>query len=218
MLKAVIFDMDGTLVDSERVSALAWRDTMDRMNASVDAAQGMFRSFIGRTAASVTAELAEFLGGEDRAKEAFRIHAQMFDELSEDLLELKPAARESIAQLREAGLRIALATSTARPQALARLSRFDLQDAFDVITTGDEIENGKPAPDIFLKAAERLGVEPASCAVIEDSFNGVRAGHASGAHVFMVPDLVPPTPEITALCDAVLSSLEELAPAVSAVR
>lgn len=217
LIKAVIYDMDGTLVDSEIVSEAAWHRTSELMG--VDVPKTMIRSFIGRNAASVEGELAERLGGIDRAHEAFRIHAECFDELADTMLALKPSARESIDSLRAAGCRIALATSTGRVRALARLARFGLQDAFDSIICGDDgIKNGKPAPDIFLLAAERLSVEPALCAVVEDSFNGVRAGYAAGMHVFMVPDLLAPTDEIVAMCDAVLPSLTELPAAVADIR
>lgn len=215
-IKAVIYDMDGTLVDSERVSKAAWQRTAERMG--VDIPDAMTRSFIGRSVASVKDELAAQVGGVDRALEAFRFHAAYFDELSQDMLALKPGAHESIDRLRAFGCRIGLATSTDRERALARLARFGLEDAFDAITCGDDgIEHGKPAPDIFLLAAERLGTEPVSCAVIEDSFNGVRAGCAAGMHVFMVPDMLAPTNEIAAMCDAVLPSLTELFSAIETV-
>lgn len=92
-------------------------------------------------------------------------------------------AREALEELSTAGYPLALATSTYRAKAVPRLERFGLLDMFATMTTGDEIENGKPAPDIFLLAAERMGVEPANCAVVEDSHNGVRSGHAAGARV-----------------------------------
>ena len=126
-----------------------------------------------------------------------------------------PGAREALDELHAAGYPLALATSTYRSKAISRLDRFGLRDMFASITTGDEIENGKPAPDIFLLAAERMGVDPARCAVIEDSHNGVRSGHAAGAQVFMVPDMVPPTSEIEGMCAAILENLHELPGAIA---
>lgn len=216
-IKAAIFDMDGTLVDSERVAVKAWHGVADRMG--VDLPDSVINSMIGRNERSCREIVCKQLKGDrELAQEAFRVHVAIFDELCADELELKPGALESIDELRAIGCLVGLATSTPRVRAVARLERFGLADAFAAVVCGDQVERSKPAPDIFLTAAERLGVTPERCAVVEDSLNGVRAGHAAGMHVFMVPDLVAPTAEIEALCDAVLPSLHELVAAVSAVR
>lgn len=214
VLEAVIFDMDGTLVDSERVSQEAWKRAA--RDLGIELPGELIHSFIGRTAHSVHALMVEHLGGDDElAKECFRLHLVHFDQICETGLTLMPGAREALDELHAAGYPLALATSTYRSKAIPRLDRFGLRDMFASITTGDEIENGKPAPDIFLLAAERMGVAPARCAVIEDSHNGVRSGHAAGAQVFMVPDMVPPTSEIEGMCAAVLESLHELSGAIA---
>lgn len=214
VLEAVIFDMDGTLVDSERVSQEAWKRAA--RDLGIELPGELIRSFIGRTAPSVHALMVEHLGGDDElAKECFRLHLVHFDQICETDLTLMPGAREALDELHAAGYPLALATSTYRSKAIPRLDRFGLRDMFASITTGDEIENGKPAPDIFLLAAERMGVDPTCCAVIEDSHNGVRSGHAAGAQVFMVPDMVPPTSEIEGMCAAVLESLHELPGAIA---
>ena len=217
MITTVIFDMDGTLVDSEPLSRKAWYVTTERMG--VDIPTSMLESFLGRNAVSVEADLAAQLGGLEQAREAFRIHAEAFDELAPSMIKLMPFAREALVALRASGLKIGLATSTGRERAMARLALFDLQSAFDSITCGDDgFKHGKPAPDIFLLAAERLGSTPEDCAVVEDSFNGVRAGHAAGMHVFMVPDMMQPTAEVADMCEAVLPSLAELPAALDEVR
>lgn len=214
VLEAVIFDMDGTLVDSERVSQEAWKRAA--RDLGIELPGELIHSFIGRTAPSVHVLMVEHLGGDDElAKECFRLHLVHFDQICETDLTLMPGAREALDELHAAGYPLALATSTYRSKAIPRLDRFGLRDMFASITTGDEIENGKPAPDIFLLAAERMGVDPARCAVIEDSHNGVRSGHAAGAQVFMVPDMVPPTSEIEGMCAAVLESLHELPGAIA---
>lgn len=214
VLEAVIFDMDGTLVDSERVSQEAWKRAA--RDLGIELPGELIHSFIGRTAPSVHALMVEHLGGDDElAKECFRLHLVHFDQICETDLTLMPGAREALDELHAAGYSLALATSTYRSKAIPRLDRFGLRDVFASITTGDEIENGKPAPDIFLLAAERMGVDPTRCAVIEDSHNGVRSGHAAGAQVFMVPDMVPPTSEIEGMCAAVLESLHELSGAIA---
>lgn len=212
-IQAILFDMDGTLVDSERVGQKAWAATADEMG--IDIPEGLVRSFIGRPSHSCRAMLAEHLGGDvDLADRVFDLHIELFLRFVETDLELKPGAIEALEALKEAGYPLAIATSTARVRAVPRLERFDMLKYFDSVTCGDEIENGKPAPDIFIESARRLGVDPAACAVIEDSHNGVRSGYAAGAQVFMVPDLMAPTPEIESLCAAVLPSLHELPEAI----
>lgn len=212
-IQAILFDMDGTLVDSERVGQKAWAATADEMG--IDIPEDLVRSFIGRPSHSCRAMLAEHLGGDvDLADRVFDLHIELFLRFVETDLELKPGAIEALEALKEAGYPLAIATSTARVRAVPRLERFDMLKYFDSVTCGDEIENGKPAPDIFIESARRLGVDPAACAVIEDSHNGVRSGHAAGARVFMIPDIVAPTPEIEGMCAAVLPSLRELPAAI----
>lgn len=214
-IEAVIFDMDGTLVDSERLAVRAWFDAGARLGA--DLTPDVVHSFIGRNRVSVSELLAGFLHDEDLTQELLRTHMSCFDELCTTELALKTGARESIEALRAAGIAVGLATSTHRERAMPRLERFGLQDAFASITCGNDVERSKPAPDIFLKAAERMGFDPAVCAVVEDSFNGVCAGAAAGMHVFMVPDIVQPVDEIASRCDAVLDTLLDLPAAVAAV-
>lgn len=211
-IQAILFDMDGTLVDSERVGQKAWAATADEMGIEIP--DDLVRSFIGRPSHSCRALLVEHLGGDvDLANRVYDLHVELFLKFVETDLELKPGAIEVLEALKAAGYPLAIATSTARVRAVPRLERFDMLKYFDSVTCGDEIENGKPAPDIFIESARRLGYDPTACAVIEDSHNGVRSCHASGARVFMIPDIVAPTPEIEEMCAAVLPSLYEL-PAV----
>lgn len=216
-IKAVIFDMDGTLVDSETVSAAAWHRAA--RTKGIEIPDSLIRQFIGRNLQSYRSMLVEHVGGDEEfADELLEQHLQDFFDIAETSLELMPGARECLAALHEMGLPLALATSTRRAWALPRLQRFDMQDDFVTITCGDEVEKSKPEPDIFLTAAKSIDVDPADCAVIEDSFNGVRAGYASGAQVFMIPDLVEPDEEIKGMCSAVLASLHELPAAIESAR
>lgn len=216
MISTVIFDMDGTLVDTERVSQAAWKEAFAQLGVD-DVEEDFIRSFIGQNAASIIDRFIEVLGSRERADRAFKLHYEIFVSKSRTELVAKPGARETVLLMRERGYRVGLASSTYRDQCLARLARFGMNELFDSITCGNEVSNGKPAPDIFLKAARRLGSAPGECVVVEDSLNGVRAGHAAGMRVLMVPDLVAPTDEVAALCDAVLGSLYEVDAAVAAL-
>ena len=214
MIQAVIFDMDGTLVDSETVSTKAWHKTAATMG--IDVPDSLIRALIGLNAVLGKQVIAEHFNGDtDLAERAFNMHMDIFLEIASTELELMPSARECLQELQAAGYPLALATSTHRIRAVPRLERFGLESMFATLTCGNEVERSKPEPDIFLAAAKSLGVEPARCAVVEDSFNGVRAGHAAGMHTFMIPDQVEPTAEIAALCTAVLPSLAELPTAIA---
>lgn len=209
VVEAVVFDMDGTLVDSESVSVASWRATAAELGFPWPDSVG--RTLIGRNVTSCMKLLTDHLqGNSELAERAMQLHVDLFNIMAENDLQLMAGAREALRALKGAGMRVGLATSTHRVRAEQRLARFDLLGTFDAMVFGDEVERSKPNPDIFVEGARRLGVEPARCAAIEDSFNGVRAGHAAGMHVFMVPDLVEPTSEIATLCDAVLRSLHEL--------
>lgn len=210
MIKAVIFDMDGTLIDSERIAIIAWNRSAKRFG--FDIPLEMLHGFIGMTRAACMGTLIEQVGSERIANELFEDHKLIEDELYPTMLTLKPGAAEIIESLHTRDLKLAVATSTRTVQAHQKFDRFGLTSYFDVFTCGDELNRSKPEPDIFLLTASRLGVDPAECVVVEDSFNGVRAGHAAGMHTIMVPDINNPTKEIAELADAVVPSLDDVEP------
>jgi HAD superfamily hydrolase (TIGR01509 family) len=112
--------------------------------------------------------------------------------------------------LDERGVPKAVATSTRRAQAIQRLQRAGIASRFTHVVAGDEIVNGKPAPDILWKAAEKMGSSAADCFVLEDSEAGILAAHAAGMHPFLVPDMKPPCKEIAALAMHVFPSLAQV--------
>ena len=124
---------------------------------------------------------------------------------------LFPGTREVLEELQEMPVRLGLATSSVSASARPFLERHGLTRFFDVIVTGEEVEHGKPAPDIYLCAAEKLGVGPEKCLVIEDALSGIAAGRAAGMRVAAIPDrrFVDPA-EYEKEADHVLESLEEL--------
>ena len=123
---------------------------------------------------------------------------------------LKPGVLEALEWLRERGFKTAIATSSSMETAEQYLRQTDMEKLFSQVVSGQHLAHGKPAPDIFLLAAEKLSSAPGSCLVVEDSFNGVRAGKAAGMVTVMIPDLLQPDEELRALADAVLDSMEAL--------
>lgn len=212
MITTILFDMDGTLIDSEPLSARAWRQAADALHAPVS--DEMIRSFVGRPIKAIMNMIAEKLGSREFADTLYADYRARKTLIYDQELELKPQVAESLPALKEAGFRMAVATSSRREITLHNLERLGILDYFESLTTGDEVENGKPNPDIYLLACKRMEAEPAACAVIEDSINGVRSGHAAGCPVFMIPDLTQPDAELRSLCTDVLPDMSKLLDAI----
>ena len=120
---------------------------------------------------------------------------------------LKPGARALLHHLRQEDWGIGLASSTRRVLVQSQLESVDLWRYFDQVVTGDQLERSKPAPDIYLMACRTLGVAPEQAWAVEDSYNGIRSSAAAGMRPIMVPDLLPPTPEMRQLSHIILPDL-----------
>lgn len=206
-MQAAIFDMDGTLIDTERVSQASWRRAA--RDFGIEIPERILHSFVGCSIPSAMKMVDDEFGDPAFTERLFNRRHEIFDATWEDELELKPGAAEAITAARDRGLAVALATSSVRDRAVISMERFGLMELFDAAVFDEDIEHHKPAPDVYLVAADHLGVEPVRCIAVEDSFNGVRAAPARAMHVIMVPDYNEPTSDIRALCSAVLPSLLE---------
>jgi len=206
---AVIFDMDGLLLDTETLAARAWRDCAAAQGVAFDDALAL--RLVGRNfadcSALVRAHYADpypvdgVLGGWHAAYDAI---------VERDGIALKRGVHEVLDWLDEARLPRAVATSTRRERARTKLDDAGLLRRIDALVGGDEVRHGKPAPDLPLEAARRIAVRPAQCVVLEDSEPGVRAALAAGMRVFMVPDLVAPSSELLDAGVLVAASLHEV--------
>ncbi len=198
--------MDGTLYDTERIYERAWQ--------VAGVTRGVYLQLIGRSRDNILRIL------EENGYDGPAVRAQKQEYVREALrgeIPLKPGVRGTLRWLRERGFRTAVATSSSMDTTEEYLMRTGMREDFTKVVSGQLLEHGKPAPDIFLLAAKELSSEPARCMVVEDSFNGVRAGHAAGMYTVMIPDLLPPDEEIMRLADAVLDSMEELAGHIGAL-
>ena len=207
-MNAIIFDMDGTLIDTERVSQLSWRRAAAELGADVP--ERIWDAFVGCSMRDAHDLMLAELKDRGLTDAMFARRRELFNEVCEQELTLKPGALETLHALRDAGYTLALATSTEEAHAIPTLEKFGLFDCFDERVYGDHVEHAKPAPDIYLLAAERLGRAPRDCCAVEDSPNGVRSAHGAGMPIFMVPDHTAPTQEIRSMCAGVLETLFEL--------
>ena len=177
-LAAVIFDCDGTLVDSEPLARTAWERSLAPHGYEIGDAE--YEGLIGLPYLRVHGYFANRIPGLEGPDAFWEGYSGRLFDLIDTELEPFADALETVRGLTTRGVAVAVASSSPRARLDRTLARAGLADAFAVTVAGDEIAHGKPAPDMFLAAAERLGVEPARCAAIEDSAPGVAAGLAAG--------------------------------------
>ena len=209
MIKAVIFDMDGTLHETESVFHAAWRKAAAIWD--VPDIETTLADCTGRNMAGIEAYWCAKYESPSY-EEFFQARHRFFEEMTADGIPVKEGAMELLTYLRDRGYKLALATSTRRTSAIEHLRDTNMEAFFEVVMTGNDVENGKPAPDIFLSAAEGLGVDPGECIGVEDSFNGILGLSAAGMKPVLVPDVMPPTLAIQRLLWAQCRRLTDLIP------
>jgi HAD superfamily hydrolase (TIGR01509 family) len=186
MIRAVLFDFDGLLADSEPLQKAAWRAFLAQQGHTLEQSlmERMFGLRLLESAALVRKELQLPMSVEQVMQERDTLFlASLPGKLDE-----MPGASGVVSRMRGLGLRVALATSGHQRYLQIALHELGLQNAFDAIVTGDTVARGKPAPDIFLRAAELLDVDPMNCVVVEDAPHGVAAARAAGMIAVAVPN------------------------------
>ena len=206
---AVIFDMDGLMLDTEPLAARAWGEAAAGLGVGFDLA--LAQAMIGRNFSDCSAMLrAHYAAPYPVDALLARWHAAYDAIVEREGLALKPGVHELLDWLEANAIPRAVATSTRRERAVSKLARTALLPRFHEIVGGDEVALGKPAPDIYVEAARRLGANAPSCLVLEDSEPGVRAALAAGMLPIMVPDLHPPSRDLAALELIVLPTLHDV--------
>ena len=207
MIKGAIFDMDGLLFDTEIIYQRIWKELAAENGVHLDS---FFTRRIAGTSGKAAAKvLEEYFHTDDTAPLTSECALRM-KESTKKHIAIKPGVMEMIEYLGTKDVRMIVASGSFPEQIRQNLRVTGLGDQFDEIVSGTEVEYGKPRPDIFLRAAELLGVAPERALVLEDSYNGVRAAHAGGIPVIMVPDLLPPTEEMREKAAAVMESLDDV--------
>ena len=209
MVKYVIFDMDGTLLDTEPIYMRSWVETGVKWGLERKIMADMYIPLIcGRSLESSKRVLKDHFGENFDSEGFMSERMALYHDIVSRELRLKKGCREILAFLKEQGIPMAVATSTAHDITSANLKRMELIYYFDAIVTASMVKNGKPAPDIFIEAGKRIGVEnPQQCIVCEDSYSGIFAAYAAGMKPILIPDLLKPTEETDEVTYATLDSL-----------
>ena len=209
LYKAVVFDMDGVIFDSERAVMQCWKEVASRHN--IPDIEKAILACTGTTMVRTREIMLNLYGADfpydEYARESSAIFHSRYDG---GRLPMKPGVKELLTFLKEHDKKIALASSTRQQVVTDELRDAGVIEYFDRIICGDMVSRSKPAPDIFLKACEELNISPSDSYAIEDSYNGIRAAHAGGLHPIMVPDLLPADEEMQSLAEIVLPSLSSV--------
>jgi HAD superfamily hydrolase (TIGR01509 family) len=210
VIDAVIFDLDGVILETEEI----WDEVRGRYvlehGGRYDAAAQ--RAMMGMSSPEWSRFLSEELGVPGSPEEISADIVRLLEARYRERLPLVPGAPEAIRRL-AARWPLGLASSSNRPLIDAALELSGLAPFFRATVSSEEVAHGKPAPDVYLEAARRLGVDPAACAAVEDSHNGIRSAKAAGMRVLAIPNpSYPPDEEALAEADVVLPSIDELTP------
>lgn len=217
MKETVIFDLDGTLIDTEKYFKIFWRQAAAVFGYQMSEEQALQLRSLGRPYAP--ALLKEWFGDSFDYVAVREYRRKIMKEYLDEVgIELKPYAGQVLLWLSEHGYRAAVATATQAERATVQLRQLGIADYFDEIVSAATLEKGKPAPDVYLYACEKLGRNPEECFAVEDSPNGVLSAHAAGLKVIMVPDQTEPDGELAAKLYACIPSLEELPAVLENVR
>lgn len=208
-VKGVLFDMDGTMFDTETMSMFGWAAAARKYNISIT--KEFMISCMGLTTKVIEEMFHNEFGADfDYAglrKDKLRIMEQL---INADGVPHKEGLVEILEYIKSNNLKCAVVTSTTNKRAIFNIEKGNVFKYFDEIISGDMVENSKPEPDIYIYAAEKLGLKPQDCVVIEDSKNGILSAARSGAIAILVPDIIPLDEEMISSADYRCSNLIEV--------
>ncbi|MXW80596.1 MAG: HAD family phosphatase [Gemmatimonadetes bacterium] len=213
-LRAVVFDMDGLMLDTEPLYQAAWQRAAAILGYELD--DEFYLTLIGTPTKDALKKVGAYFGPAFPLQRFTKLGAdQWYRQVEEHGIDTKPGLLPLLDQLEAAAVPRAVATSSSAKQAAETLEASGLAGRFAHIVTSDQVARGKPAPDLYLEAARRLELPPTACIALEDSEAGVQSAHTAGMTVIMVPDLKKPSPQAESQAYKILSSLHQAAPLIA---
>ena len=205
---AVIFDMDGLLLDSESIALSAFTEASK--NTQIPLSNSVFNACVGANRETRAEILKSAIAGSERYTRFTSEWDRIYSAYCEDAIPLMDGALEFLKFLKAHNKRFAVATSTPIAIALSKLKKSKILDYFEFVIGGDQVSAGKPDPELYLTAAERLGVVPEKCLALEDSKNGTLSAFRAGMLVVQIPNMIAPDEELIALGHPIMQSLNEV--------
>lgn len=209
MIKLIIFDLDGTLIDTEPTSIDAWIISSKKFNKELK--QEEILNFIGRNVSGIKELVFNIKGNDFPFDDVFEEKKRVSHEIFQKEIKTMPYAKEALEIIKSLNLRMTVATSSSKQRSLDFLDRVGLGSYIEFLVSGEEVINSKPDPEIFSKSMERAEVKPEETIIVEDSLNGIIAARRSGARTVLIPDMVKIADDGMKNADHVFNNLLEFA-------
>ncbi len=208
-LEAVIFDMDGVIFDTEKYYLNIWTEVFSRRGYKLN--PDIYISLMGTGRANVIKVFKESYGQSLPMDEMYKEKDDMLlNAIKNNMVPIKDGAEEILRFLKENNIKTALATSSRRERLRIQMEMHDIFKLFDTVVSGEDVQRGKPYPDIFIKAADKIKAQYKKCIVIEDSLSGIKGAHKAGMYPIHVEDLKKADEEILMYCKKNFRNLKEI--------
>ena len=209
MIKAVIFDLDGLLIDSEIISYKIYKEILHQFGHNFTIEE-YTQNYSGKTEVKNVTNLINTYSLPWTIEKGLDNVYKIENRFIAQGVDLKYGAKELLSYLKDNNFKIAIASSSTRDRALTILKQHNIVEYFDEFVFGNEVEKGKPNPDIFLKACDKLSEKPEKCLVLEDSEAGIQSAYSANIPVICIPDMKVPNDSYLNMTKEVLFSLEEV--------
>lgn len=209
MIKAIIFDMDGLMIDSERVTFECYQEILKGMNLTMD--EEFYKTLLGKPLKGIYQRFYDVYGNDFPIEDMIKdVHALMAKRFETEGVPIKTGLKSLLEYLKENNYKTIVATSSNRERVDTILSQAQITDYFDDSICGDEVTKGKPNPEVFLKSCQKLGVNVDEAIVLEDSEAGIQASYDAGIKVICIPDMKYPEKQYEEKTFKILKDLNDV--------